>query len=401
MTRVHLGISTCPNDTFAFHALMAGRVDPRGLDFRVELADVEELNRRLAAGEFDVAKGSFHAALKLAGELGVLPSGSALGFGNGPLLLARAAGTRPGPGSRVLAPGANTTASLLYRLFHPDGAEPEQVVFSEILPALERGAADFGVCIHEGRFTYAEHGLALVEDLGERWEAATGAPLPLGGIFARRSLPLDLLRAVAETIADSLEYAYAHPEETLPTMRAHAVELDDAVIRAHVELYVNDWTRELGPEGRRALAELSRRAAAAGVLPRDVPTLQVVGAPRVFHLVPRAVWDARAPDAGAWEPESLAREGFVHLSLAGQLAGTIRTHFAGAGELVLLEADPRALDDALRFERSRDGAWFPHLYRALEAEDLLRRWDLPAGAPPPALARVAEDDAVPGAAPVS
>lgn len=394
MSRIHLGISTCPNDTFAFHALMAGKVDPRGLEFEVELADVEELNTRLAAGEFDVAKGSFHAALRLTEEVGVLPSGSALGFGNGPLLLASRAGEAPGHHSRVLAPGQNTTANLLYRLFHPGGAEPEQVLFSEIMPALERGEADYGVCIHEGRFTYAEHGLHRVEDLGERWEQATGTPLPLGGIFARRRLGQERLRRVAEVIADSLDYAWAHPEETVPTMRAHAVELAEDVMQAHVDLYVNAWTRDLGPEGRRALAEMSRRASDAGVLPRDVRPLEVIGSPRIFHLVPRATWQARP--VGAWSPPSLETEGFIHLSLAHQLEGTIRTHLADLGDLLLIEADPELVGDSLRYERSRGDDWFPHLHRALQPQELLACWDLPAGGPVPDLGRVAAEDAPPG-----
>lgn len=277
MTRIRLGISTCPNDTFAFHGLLTGRVDPRGLELEIELLDVEELNRGLFAGDFDVAKGSFHAGLLLAGELGVLPSGSALGFGVGPLLLSSTPGARPDAGARVLCPGEHTTATLLYRLFHPDAASPEQAVFSEILPALARGEADFGVCIHEGRFTYADHGAHLVEDLGTRWERETGTPLPLGGILARRTLGERTLATVQQAVRDSLCYARDHREETLSTMRRHAVELEERVLWAHVDLYVNDWTLDLGAEGERALAALGRAAARAGILPAQHGTLEVVG----------------------------------------------------------------------------------------------------------------------------
>lgn len=285
MTPIHLGISTCPNDTFAFHGILEGKVDPRGLDFRVELLDVEELNRRLFAGDFDVAKASFHAALLLRSTLGVLPVGSALGFGVGPLLLAAHPGTHPrdpvplpGGGSRparVLCPGAHTTATLLYELFHAGEGALEQIVFSAIMPALEAGDADFGVCIHEGRFTWPAHGLALVEDLGAAWEEATAAPLPLGGILARHALGAGTIGAVSDVIRDSLAYARAHRAETVPTMRRYAQELTDEVMFQHVDLYVNDWTTALGDTGRAALETLDRQAQRAGLSAAGAPPLRV------------------------------------------------------------------------------------------------------------------------------
>jgi 1,4-dihydroxy-6-naphthoate synthase len=256
----------------------------RGLAFRVELLDVEELNRRLFAGDFDVAKASFHAALHLAPDLGVLPVGSALGFGVGPLLLAATADDHPdtprrrdgGSGqARVLCPGEHTTATLLYKLFHPDQGTLEQVVFSDIMPALTRGAADFGVCIHEGRFTWREHGLTLVEDLGEVWERETATPLPLGGILARSRLPPDTIATLAAVLADSLAYAIAHREDTVSTMRRYAQELTDEIMFKHVDLYVNEWTADLGVTGRAALEMLSRQAASLGLLPAGTPPLHV------------------------------------------------------------------------------------------------------------------------------
>ncbi len=285
MTPIHLGISTCPNDTFAFHGILERKVDLRGLDFRVDLLDVEELNRRLFAGDFDVAKASFHAALRLRGALGVLPVGSALGFGVGPLLLAARPDTHPRdpvpqpPGgarpARVLCPGAHTTATLLYELFHTDEGAVEQVVFSDIMPALEAGAADFGVCIHEGRFTWRAHGLALVEDLGAVWEEATGAPLPLGGILVRHALGPKTIRTVTAVIRDSLAHARSHREETAPTMRRYAQELSDDVMFQHVDLYVNDWTTDLGDAGRAALDTLDRQARRAGLADSAAPPLRV------------------------------------------------------------------------------------------------------------------------------
>ena len=285
MTPIHLGISTCPNDTFAFHGILERKVDPRGLDFRIELLDVEELNRRLFAGDFDVAKASFHAALRLRSTLGVLPVGAAIGFGVGPLLLAARPGAhprdpvpRPGRGprpARVLCPGAHTTAALLYALFHAGEGAVEHVVFSDVMPALEAGAADFGVCIHEGRFTWRARGLALVEDLGAVWERATAAPLPLGGILARHALGPETIRAAAAVVRDSLAHARTHRAETLPTMRRYAQELGDDVLRQHVDLYVNDWTTDLGDTGRAALETLDREARRAGLAEAGAPPLRV------------------------------------------------------------------------------------------------------------------------------
>jgi 1,4-dihydroxy-6-naphthoate synthase len=279
MESLRLGISTCPNDTFAFHALLTGRVRPEGCYLEIELADVEELNRGVASGRFDLAKVSFAAALELAGELVVLPVGAALGFGVGPIVLAPAR-ERPGSGGgeavlRVLAPGEHTTATLLWRLFHPEVVALEQRRFSEIIPALLDGEADRGVCIHEARFTWQGQGLRLIEDLGERWERATALPLPLGGIVARRSLGEGILTSLAEAIRRSLLHGLAHRDEALPTMRRHAQESAEAVLWKHVELYVNERTLELGAQGRSALAELALRARSAGLLRRNAPALEV------------------------------------------------------------------------------------------------------------------------------
>jgi 1,4-dihydroxy-6-naphthoate synthase len=263
---IRLGISTCPNDTFAFHGLLARKVAWRGLDFAVELLDIQELNDRLRAGSFDVAKASFHVALQLADEYVVLPSGSALGFGVGPLLLAARPSTRPERSDQVtLLPGRDTTAALLFQLFHPSSTRLEHVVFSEIMPRLQAGRADFGACIHEGRFTWQQQGLFLVEDMGARWEEETGSPLPLGGIVASRRLSPETLATVQQVIHDSLRLALADRPAALPTMRKYAQEFDDAVLMRHVDLYVNEWTLDLGDVGRQALAVLSTRAAAAGL----------------------------------------------------------------------------------------------------------------------------------------
>ncbi len=276
MQTIRLGISTCPNDTFAFHALMQGLVDCRGLDFQIELLDIQQLNDRLFRGDFDVAKGSFHAALLLAERMWVLPSGSALGFGVGPLLLAAEPGDEPCSVSQLtLCPGEHTTANLLFALFYPHTTRVKQVVFSEIMPSLQHAQANFGVCIHEGRFTWQEQGLALVEDLGTRWEQTTGAPLPLGGIFASRSLDAEVVSRIQETIRDSLLFAQADPAATLPTLRKYAQEFDDSVLMRHVELYVNQWTLDLGSTGAAALEQLSLQAKSVGLIEPHFPDLQI------------------------------------------------------------------------------------------------------------------------------
>jgi 5,8-dihydroxy-2-naphthoate synthase len=271
---LRVGLSTCPNDTFLFHALLTGVVEPRGLELEFVLADVEELNERMLAGELELSKVSAHALLELAPRVWLLPSGSALGFGVGPLLLARP-GLAPdlplAPRARVLAPGRHTTATLLYRLLARelgvDGSQAlAQTVFSEILPRLADGGADYGVCIHEARFTWQSRSLGLVADLGELFERTSGGALPLGGLCAARSLGRATAEELARLVRRSLEWALAHRAECLPTLRAHAQEHSDEVLWAHVDLYVNDWTLELGTTGRAAYGALARLAHERGLV---------------------------------------------------------------------------------------------------------------------------------------
>lgn len=275
MTKIHIGISTCPNDTFAFHALLNHKIDTGDLKFEFELMDVEELNLRLLDGDFDVAKASFHAAILLADKLAVLSSGSALGFGVGPLLLSAKSNSKPtddffdsagNPRSPLVAcPGKHTTATLLYRLFQPDCGEIRQMIFSDIMPKLKEQEADFGVCIHEGRFTYRDEGLDCVVDLGRWWEEKTEKPLPLGGILVRKSLGEETMQAVQKCVQTSVQYGLDHPAETLPTMKKHAQEFSDDVLFEHVKTYVNDWTLSLGQLGEEALKVLADLAFDSGI----------------------------------------------------------------------------------------------------------------------------------------
>lgn len=277
LMKLRFGISPCPNDTFAFHGLLTGASERHGLDLELLLLDVQELNERLARGELAAGKASFAQALRLTRDFGVLPVGSALGFGVGPLLLSKA--PRPPPDdekARILAPGEGTTANLLLRVFHPRATRIEQVNFARIMPLVASGAADFGVVIHEGRFTYRRHGLHCVEDLGATWEQRTRSPLPLGGLLARRDLGGELHRRLAAAVRDSLAMALSHRDDALTTMRRHAQELDDAAIWQHVELYVNSFTEELGAEGAAALATLERVAREGALLEPGAPPLEVL-----------------------------------------------------------------------------------------------------------------------------
>jgi 1,4-dihydroxy-6-naphthoate synthase len=275
--KLSLGISTCPNDTFAFHGILRRAVDLRGLEFDVRLLDVQQLNEQLAAGALDYSKASFYASLHLAGRYGVVRAGSALGMGVGPLLLAARDGAVPGAESRVLCPGAWTTAALLFQCLHPEARRIEHRVFSEIMPALKRDEADFGVVIHEGRFTYRQEGLALVEDLGVSWERLTGGPVPLGGILGRLEIPDEVHVRFCAVLRDSISYAYAHRDEVFATMQRYAQELEPDVIWSHVDLYVNEYTVDLGQTGVDALATLQRMAERAQILPSGTPPVRLLG----------------------------------------------------------------------------------------------------------------------------
>jgi 1,4-dihydroxy-6-naphthoate synthase len=267
-----LGYSPCPNDTFIFHALVHGVVEAPGLRFSERLEDVETLNRLAAAGELDVTKISYGAAPALLRDYVLLRSGGALGRGCGPLIVAREGLSRDDlAGKRIAIPGRNTTANLLLRLFAPDAQPGLELVYSDIMPAVARGEVDAGLIIHESRFTYPQHGLARVVDLGEWWERTTGLPIPLGGIMARRALGENAIRAIDDAIRRSVEHAFAQPDASRNYVRTHAQEMDDAVTQQHINLYVNRFSIDVGEEGERAVRELFARAAAVGIVPAEHP----------------------------------------------------------------------------------------------------------------------------------
>jgi 1,4-dihydroxy-6-naphthoate synthase len=251
-----LGFSPCPNDTFVFHALVHGLVG--GPEFAPPTyADIDVLNGLALAGELDVLKVSY-AVLPDLRDYVLLNAGGALGRGCGPLVLTREPATKESlRGARVAVPGERTTAYLLLRLWDPGFGSVEVMPFDRIMPAVRAGEVDAGLVIHESRFTYPAYGLHQVADLGDWWESETGLPIPLGAIVARRSLPAGEIEAA---IRRSVEHAWAHPGDSRAYVLAHSQELAPDVVDAHIALYVNEFTRDLGDEGRRAVDELLKRA---------------------------------------------------------------------------------------------------------------------------------------------
>jgi 1,4-dihydroxy-6-naphthoate synthase len=266
--RLSLGFSPCPNDTFIFHALVHGLVPCDGVSFTERLEDVETLNGLALSGVLDVSKISYHLLGHILSEYVLLRSGGALGRGCGPLLVAREPlDPRRLAGKKIALPGRYTTAALLLRLFDPSLADFVYLPFDRIMPAVADGSVAAGVIIHESRFTYASHGLVKLLDLGEWWERETGHPIPLGGIAAKRSLGAETLLALEDAIAGSVERAFAQPADARPYIRAHSQEMSDEVCDAHIGLYVNGFSRALGPEGEAAVRFLLERARAAGIVP--------------------------------------------------------------------------------------------------------------------------------------
>lgn len=263
-----LGFSPCPNDTFIFHALVNGLVPSDGLSFREQLLDVENLNRLALAAALDITKVSFHLYGHIRREYQLLASGAALGRGCGPLLVARSA-LDPAAlaGQPIALPGRYTTAALLLRLFAPQLDNLVYLSFEQIMPAIARGEVAAGVIIHESRFTFADHGLVPLVDLGAWWERESGCPIPLGGIVARRGLGVEIIAAVDAALRRSIDYAFANPAASRDYIREHAQEMSEAVCAAHIGLYVNDFSRDLGAEGRKAIDLLLARGEAAGLLP--------------------------------------------------------------------------------------------------------------------------------------
>jgi 1,4-dihydroxy-6-naphthoate synthase len=266
MRTLTIGYSPCPNDTFIFYALTHGKVRVPGIEFREQLEDVETLNRLALGGGLDITKISYHALGHLRENYALLRSGGALGRGCGPLIVAKTGTTLDDLKKGFVAiPGKLTTAYLLIRLFDPSIKNVEVMTFDRIMDAVSNGDMTAGLIIHESRFTYPLYKLEKLLDLGEWWERYSGLPIPLGGILGKRTLGRDLLLRVEKGIQESLRYADAHTDEVMGYCRRYSQEMDESVMRSHIDLYVNTFSMDLAQEGLSAVRRLFAEAEARGI----------------------------------------------------------------------------------------------------------------------------------------
>lgn len=272
MKKFSLGYSPCPNDTFIFYALTHYRL-AYDIEFRETLKDVEYLNRMALHKRLDITKASFHGFGFLRDDYCLLHSGSALGRGCGPLIVARDGMDQKDLVMKKIAiPGRMTTAYLMLQLFAPDAKNIVEMPFDRIMNAVSMGTVDAGLIIHESRFTYPQYGLVKILDLGEWWEKETGLPIPLGGILARRDMGAAVIQKIDDLIKRSIEYAFQHPEEPREYIKKNAQELDDDVIDQHIKLYVNDHTLDIG-DGIVAVEKLLKTAEELNLIPHSGNTI--------------------------------------------------------------------------------------------------------------------------------
>lgn len=259
--KLSLGISPCPNDTFMFDAMINGKIDTEGLFFDVLIADVEELNKKALSKSLHIAKISYHAFIYLINDYVLLDSGSAMGRGCGPLLISRSLMNTSGlRTSKVAIPGKYTTANFLLNIYAPELKDKVEIIFSEIEDAILSSEVDAGVIIHENRFTYASKGLLKIIDLGEFWTELTPLPLPLGGIVVNRNLSTSIQKKINRVLRRSVEFALKNPKESYTFIRKHAQEMDEKVLYKHIELYVNNYSLDLGVDGKNAVKYMFKKA---------------------------------------------------------------------------------------------------------------------------------------------
>jgi len=268
--KLTLAYSPCPNDTFMFHGIASGALRLAGYELEVHLHDIETLNQQALRGAYDLTKLSFHAWLQAGGTYRMLNAGSAMGYGCGPIVVAKADGgltpdARAVAVSRVAIPGELTTAHLLFRLWASEARNKIFMTYDRIVPAVTRGEAEFGVIIHESRFTYEQAGLRKVVDLGDWWERVTGLPVPLAGIAVRRNIDASVAEQFESLLRLSIANARANPGPALQYAHEHAQELDDAVLRKHVEMFVNDYSIEADAPARAAIETLKTMAKRIGL----------------------------------------------------------------------------------------------------------------------------------------
>jgi len=257
--KLSLGFSPCPNDTFIFDALVNNKIDTEGLEFDVCLEDVETLNKWALEGKLDITKLSFPAFFRSLENYMLLNSGSALGKGVGPLLITDSPNefnTEDINQSSVALPGLHTTANLLFSFAYPDAVDKKFILFSEIENALLNKETDLGVIIHENRFTYQQKGLHKVKDLGEYWEEKMESPIPLGGIAINQSIKRSTAIKVDKLIRKSLDFAFANYPSITDYVKQHSQSMSEDVMRQHIDLYVNNYSLDLGEEGKLAIENL-------------------------------------------------------------------------------------------------------------------------------------------------
>ncbi len=270
--KLTIGFSPCPNDTFIFDAMIHGKVDTQGLTFDYVLEDVATLNKWAEEDKLDITKLSYSTFLHTVNQYALLHTGSALGKGVGPLLIANSnLDLASAANFKIAIPGFNTTANLLLSLAHPEAKNKTEVIFSEIEARVLDGTYDAGLIIHESRFTYAQKGLTKLIDLGDWWENTMNAAIPLGGIVMKRSYDAELCAKVDAVIKDSLKYAWDHYPVLGPFVTEHAQEMDESVMRQHIELYVNNYSTDLGEDGRKAVVTLFEQAKKSGLVKDELP----------------------------------------------------------------------------------------------------------------------------------
>jgi len=270
--KLTLGFSPCPNDTFIFDAMVNGKIDTFGIGFDYVMEDVETLNQWAEQGKLDITKLSYNTFIHTVNQYALLHSGSALGEGVGPLLVSKQPLDLANIETfRIAIPGIKTTANLLLTLAFPKAKNKTELVFNEIEGAVLDGRFDAGLIIHEGRFTYQQKGLNKLIDLGDWWEQTTHAAIPLGGIVIRRCLPVTICAAVDLIIKRSLAYSWQQYPELSPFITSNAQEMEEDVMRKHIQLYVNDYTADLGVKGRNAISTLFKKAQQSGLLKTEMP----------------------------------------------------------------------------------------------------------------------------------
>jgi 1,4-dihydroxy-6-naphthoate synthase len=261
MPLIELGFSPCPNDTFIFDALVNHKIDTKGYEFKLHLEDVQTLNEWALQGKLPLSKISYGVWPMVKNNYQLLNAGGALGIGVGPLLIYKENSDNiPNPATMSVAiPGKNTTAHLLFSLAFPEVKNKKFLVFNEIEDAVLSGKVDAGVIIHENRFTYAQKGLSKWMDLGTYFEETFNAPIPLGGIIARNDMPKEDVKIIDTLIKESVEFAFKNSYDNLPEfVKCHSQEMSVQVMRQHIDLYVNDFSIDMGEVGKKAITQLEK-----------------------------------------------------------------------------------------------------------------------------------------------